>query len=263
MLLKDKASIPSTSTVTYLLPTMKIFHSFTCSLLLGFDSVNSFTSLPFDPSHHHKSIAIMSSSSRTNDETSTSSTAKPILQPLPSLSSPQIQSHSTFLLDMWGVLHDGSQPYEGVLDAIEMLKKEGKTLVILSNSSKRREDAEKMLVKREFAWLVGLLCGVLFVRVALHHQLTLMPFSFNTQRTITQSDSIQPTLTTLSPPVTSPTASSKTKQLLSDVPTGTCSPTSLRTIKSNGKCSSLEVMTMMNHIAIQPGGSYHLSRRLI
>eukprot|EP00970_Alexandrium_tamarense_P012958 scaffold3194_cov191-Alexandrium_tamarense.AAC.1 len=47
-----------------------------------------------------------------------------------------------------------------------MLKKEGKTLVILSNSSKRREDTEKMLVKREFAWL-----------------LTLMPFSFNTQLT--------------------------------------------------------------------------------
>ena len=148
MLLKDKAFIPSTSTVTYLLPTMKIFHSFTCSLLLGFDSVNSFTSLPFDPSHHHKSIAIMSSSSRTNDETSTSSTAKPILQPLPSLSSPQIQSHSTFLLDMWGVLHDGSQPYEGVLDAIEMLKKEGKTLVILSNSSKRREDGARPCSRR-------------------------------------------------------------------------------------------------------------------
>ena len=46
-------------------------------------------------------------------------------------------------------MHDGSQPYEGVLQTIEELKKAGKKLIILSNSSKRRENSEKMLIKRE------------------------------------------------------------------------------------------------------------------
>ena len=66
------------------------------------------------------------------------------------ISSPEVQKHTTFLLDMWGVMHDGSKPYEGVLETVQQLKREGKKLVILSNSSKRREDSENMLRKREF-----------------------------------------------------------------------------------------------------------------
>lgn len=47
------------------------------------------------------------------------------------------------------VMHNGSEPYEGVLQTVEELKKAGKKLIILSNSSKRRENSEKMLIKRE------------------------------------------------------------------------------------------------------------------
>ena len=57
---------------------------------------------------------------------------------------------------MWGVMHDGSSPYEGVLETVQQLKREGKRLIILSNSSKRREDSENMLRKREL-WLI--ICG--------------------------------------------------------------------------------------------------------
>jgi len=70
------------------------------------------------------------------------------------------------LLDMWGVLHDGSEPYDGVLDAVRRLKDYGgggggdsraaankdggKRLVILSNSSKRRGNSVEMLRKLGF-----------------------------------------------------------------------------------------------------------------
>lgn len=55
-----------------------------------------------------------------------------------------------FLLDMWGVMHNGSRPYEGVLDTVARLKAEGARLVILSNSSKRRDNAVRMLKKLGF-----------------------------------------------------------------------------------------------------------------
>jgi ribonucleotide monophosphatase NagD (HAD superfamily) len=49
-----------------------------------------------------------------------------------------------------GVMHDGIQPYPGVVDVIHQLKQAGKELVILSNSSKRRDNSVKMLQKLGF-----------------------------------------------------------------------------------------------------------------
>jgi HAD superfamily hydrolase (TIGR01459 family) len=60
------------------------------------------------------------------------------------------KDHDIFLLDMWGVMHDGTTPYEGVLDCVQQLKGAGKELVILSNSSKRRDNSERMLLKLGF-----------------------------------------------------------------------------------------------------------------
>mmetsp|Transcript_8836 Transcript_8836/g.12587 ORF Transcript_8836/g.12587 Transcript_8836/m.12587 type:complete len:389 (-) Transcript_8836:64-1230(-) len=60
------------------------------------------------------------------------------------------KEHEVFLLDMWGVMHDGSTPYEGVLETVQKLKDAGKKLVILSNSSKRRDNSVKMLTKLGF-----------------------------------------------------------------------------------------------------------------
>lgn len=42
-----------------------------------------------------------------------------------------------FILDVWGVLHDGLQPFPGVLDALARLKSQGKRLVVLSNAPRR------------------------------------------------------------------------------------------------------------------------------
>ena len=54
---------------------------------------------------------------------------------------------------MWGVMHNGSEPYEGVLEAVKELKRAGKKMIILSNSSKRKENSHKMLKKRKFSSL--------------------------------------------------------------------------------------------------------------
>lgn len=59
-------------------------------------------------------------------------------------------NHSTFLLDMWGVMHDGSSPYEGAIETVSLLKARGKRMVVLSNSSKRRANAAAALSKLGF-----------------------------------------------------------------------------------------------------------------
>lgn len=67
------------------------------------------------------------------------------------LSSPTIlDNYDTFIINMWGVMHDGHAPYDGVLHAVRQLKEAGKTLIILSNSSKRMVDSEKVLTKLGF-----------------------------------------------------------------------------------------------------------------
>ncbi|MEX3016139.1 TIGR01459 family HAD-type hydrolase [Gymnodinialimonas hymeniacidonis] len=41
------------------------------------------------------------------------------------------------VLDQWGVLHDGTTPYPGAVDALHALRSTGKPLAVLSNSGKR------------------------------------------------------------------------------------------------------------------------------
>ena len=45
-----------------------------------------------------------------------------------------------FILDQWGVLHDGTQPYAGAAECLERLRAAGKRIVVLSNSGKRETD---------------------------------------------------------------------------------------------------------------------------
>ena len=42
-----------------------------------------------------------------------------------------------YILDLWGVLHDGHAPFPGVIDCLTRLKASGKHLVILSNAPRR------------------------------------------------------------------------------------------------------------------------------
>lgn len=68
-----------------------------------------------------------------------------------------VHEYDVFLLDMWGVMHDGQKPYDGVLDVVQQLKQhttsssdQPKRLIILSNSSKRKDHSMKMLTKLGF-----------------------------------------------------------------------------------------------------------------
>jgi len=42
-----------------------------------------------------------------------------------------------FILDLWGVLHDGTRPYPGVLDCLHELRAAGKRICLLSNAPRR------------------------------------------------------------------------------------------------------------------------------
>lgn len=53
-----------------------------------------------------------------------------------------------FILDQYGVLHDGAKPLDGVVLAIAELLRRGKKLVILSNASRRIDFAEVLAVIR-------------------------------------------------------------------------------------------------------------------
>lgn len=55
-----------------------------------------------------------------------------------------------FLLDQFGVLHDGNAAYPGAVAALEKLKEAGKTVALLSNSGKRSGPNEERLAALGF-----------------------------------------------------------------------------------------------------------------
>ena len=71
----------------------------------------------------------------------------PSTPPLLSLSellqhlSPETALH----LDLWGLLHSGSEPYPGVLGALSALHSKNVPMIVISNSSKRRASSLKHL----------------------------------------------------------------------------------------------------------------------
>lgn len=49
--------------------------------------------------------------------------------------------YDAFIVDLWGVVHDGKQPYPGVLDCFAALKRAGKHTLLLSNAPRRAHAA--------------------------------------------------------------------------------------------------------------------------
>ncbi len=62
------------------------------------------------------------------------------LQPITSVL-PLLDPFDAFILDQWGVLHDGVRAYPEAVDAVERLLAEGKVIVTLSNSGRRADFA--------------------------------------------------------------------------------------------------------------------------
>jgi len=52
-----------------------------------------------------------------------------------------------FILDLWGVVHDGITPFPGVLDCMERLTGPGKRLVLLSNAPRRSDDVMRRIAR--------------------------------------------------------------------------------------------------------------------
>jgi HAD superfamily hydrolase (TIGR01459 family) len=62
-----------------------------------------------------------------------------------------VPRYDGFLLDQWGVLHDGVRPYPDAVAALEMLRRAGKRVIILSNSGRRGAENAALLAKMGFA----------------------------------------------------------------------------------------------------------------
>ena len=58
--------------------------------------------------------------------------------------------YDTFLIDQWGVLHDGQKPYVGAVECLRRLTWSGKQVIIISNSGKRAAANESRLKKIGF-----------------------------------------------------------------------------------------------------------------
>jgi HAD superfamily hydrolase (TIGR01459 family) len=54
-------------------------------------------------------------------------------------------SYNAFIIDQWGVLHNGEKPYEGVVDCLKELKARNKYIIILSNSGRRADENKETL----------------------------------------------------------------------------------------------------------------------
>ena len=46
--------------------------------------------------------------------------------------------YDIFILDQWGVMHDGQQGYKHAIKSVDKLIEENKKIIIISNSSKRK-----------------------------------------------------------------------------------------------------------------------------
>ena len=56
-----------------------------------------------------------------------------------------IDRYDNFIIDQWGVMHDGSVGFKHAIEAIEYLHKNNKNLFIISNSSKREKSSKEKL----------------------------------------------------------------------------------------------------------------------
>ena len=55
--------------------------------------------------------------------------------------------YDAFLVDLWGVVHDGIAPYAGVTDCLARLRAAGKRVVLLSNAQRRSAHAAAALAR--------------------------------------------------------------------------------------------------------------------
>ncbi|HUP96598.1 MAG TPA: TIGR01459 family HAD-type hydrolase [Usitatibacter sp.] len=60
------------------------------------------------------------------------------------------RDYDAFILDQWGILHDGERPYPGAIECLERLRASGKRIVVLSNSGRREEENLRVMAGMGF-----------------------------------------------------------------------------------------------------------------
>jgi len=60
------------------------------------------------------------------------------------------RDYDAFILDQWGILHDGHRPYPGAIDCLEQLRAASKHVVVLSNSGRSGEENLRLMAKMGF-----------------------------------------------------------------------------------------------------------------
>jgi HAD superfamily hydrolase (TIGR01459 family) len=55
------------------------------------------------------------------------------------------ERYQGFILDLWGVIHDGVSPYPGAIDCLRRLREAGKPAVLLSNAPRRVHVAQRSM----------------------------------------------------------------------------------------------------------------------
>ena len=58
---------------------------------------------------------------------------------------PLAPSYDGFILDLWGVIHDGVRPYPGAAECLAALRQAGKRIVLLTNAPRRAEPIRRQL----------------------------------------------------------------------------------------------------------------------
>ena len=56
-------------------------------------------------------------------------------------------AYNTFVIDLWGVMHDGIKLNEKAIEAVAQLKKKSKKIVFLSNAPRPSEKVVNFLLK--------------------------------------------------------------------------------------------------------------------
>ncbi len=56
-----------------------------------------------------------------------------------------IASYDTYIVDLWGVVHDGHLPLPGVIDLLEHLKAHHKQVIFLTNAPRRSALVQEQL----------------------------------------------------------------------------------------------------------------------
>ena len=82
---------------------------------------------------------------------------------------PLAERYDGFILDLWGVIHDGVSPYPGAVEVLKRLRAGGKPAVLLSNAPRRAHMAQ--LGMRAMGIADGLYTGILTSGEVAHRML--------------------------------------------------------------------------------------------